>query len=152
MVLAWPEVVHVLPAQLTGLPDFEHLETTLRPELNDGGRRVGEAVWLSTHRGENVTGIAWEWVEVRPGLVGLRDINGAVSNAKWISETGAEFDELTRIVVHNLILHSLPWQAYALAALDGRTQRSSRPGRVVDIRAGCVRVPAAANAAATDRG
>jgi hypothetical protein len=134
MVMAWPRVDHKVSAELLGLPGFKHMETALRQDPDESGRRVGESVWLSVQRGKRVTGVAWEWVEVAPGLVALSDLNSVVSNARWVSELGTEFDELTSVVVLNLVLHALPWQQQALDCLADFV-RPPAPGRLSSGRA-----------------
>jgi hypothetical protein len=130
---SWPEVLWQLPADLQRGPVFQHMGTEVRPDLDVGGRAVGETVWAARLPDDRLIGAAWEWVEVLPGVPAIRDPNGIISNLRLVDDGGQELEELQCIVGMNRIAHATPWQqavvrtvrGEALSSLDSR-KRSGR--------------------------
>ena len=86
-----------------------HLGTTSR--LGDDGRRCGQAVWGLKIDGAGAIGIAWDWEEVRAGVVAMSDPMTVSSNASFIDDSGSPVDDFKRILHLNNAIFSLPWQA-----------------------------------------
>lgn len=84
--------------------------TDIRDDRDELGRSVGETVWAAQLDDGSVLGAAWEWVEAMKGVPALRDPNGFISNARLVSDNGAEADELQLIVGLNRIAHAIAWQ------------------------------------------
>lgn len=71
---------------------------------------MGDTVWAA-HLGEDqIFGLAWEWIEVKPGVPAIRDPNGFVSNVRLLDKNGDELEELQSVVHLNRIVHTTPWQ------------------------------------------
>jgi hypothetical protein len=141
---SWPEVSWQLPQDLRQGPVFQHMGTEVRPDLDDSGRAVGETVWAARLADDRLIGAAWEWVEVLPGVPGIRDPNGIISNLRLVDGEGQELEELQCIVGMNRIAHAVPWQQAVVGTVRGeamrgleRRRRSARRGR-----AGLVEGPA----------
>jgi hypothetical protein len=120
MVKSWPQVRLQVTDDFRGMPEFQHISTLWREDLAGREGRVGETVWAARLGNQDVVGLAWEWVEVRPGLVALLDPNAMISNAKLVGEDGVELDELRAIIAVNVVSHAVPWQARALDVIGGR--------------------------------
>jgi len=129
MVKSWPQVRLQVTEDFRGMPEFQHISTLWREDTAGRGGRVGETVWAARLGNQDVVGLAWEWVEVRPGLVALLDPNAMISNAKLVGEDGVELDELRSIIAVNVVSHAVPWQARALDVIGGRA--AAVPGGVV---------------------
>lgn len=135
---SWPEVLWQLPVDLQRGPVFQHMGTEVRPDLDVGGRAVGETVWAARLPDDRLIGAAWEWVEVLPGVPAIRDPNGIISNLRLVDDAGQELEELQCIVGMNRIAHATPWQqavmrtvrADALQAASDRFKPGARRGRV----------------------
>jgi hypothetical protein len=61
--------------------------------------------------------VAWEWIELMPGVLIISDVNGLVSNARFMTEDGRQEDELRAIATSNLIAYSTPWQNEVMSHL-----------------------------------
>lgn len=99
-----------------------HLQTSYEWGSADDPRLRGATAWLCQLPGNRGT-IAWEWVEFREGVVMLADPNAVASNIRFVSGSGQASDELRRVVLLNVIVHSLSWQNRVLAEIR------TRPGR-----------------------
>ena len=84
--------------------------TDVRIDSDEYGRAVGDTVWAARIDADHIFGLAWEWIEVKPGVPAIRDPNGFVSNAKLLNQDGHDLDELQSLVCLNGIAHSMPWQ------------------------------------------
>ena len=73
MVKSWPQVRLQVTDDFRGMPEFQHISTLWREDTAGREGRVGETVWAARLGNQDVVGLAWEWVEVRPGLVALPD-------------------------------------------------------------------------------
>jgi hypothetical protein len=140
---SWPEVLWQLPVDLQRGPVFQHMGTEVRPDLDVGGRAVGETVWAARLPDDRLIGAAWEWVEVLPGVPAIRDPNGIISNLRLVDDAGQELEELQCIVGMNRIAHATPWQQAVVRTVRGealqppeRRQRSARGGRVAYAEVG----------------
>lgn len=75
----------------------------------DRGLRFGQAVWgAGTEHDEHVA-LAWDWREVRPGVVAMADPMTVVSNVVLL-EDGHPIESLKQILYLNNAIFSLPWQ------------------------------------------
>ena len=102
--------------------DWHHFATSCDPFDPDLGLRVGSTVWVWRDASSRAA-IAWEWAELREGVVALSDPNSLVSNIDFIgSPTGLErVDAVGRKrLVLNTIVHGLPWQSAVLRELKAR--------------------------------
>lgn len=124
MVFSWPK--HAIRANHDGsnLPRLAHWSTHVDDDSADGAPRRGETCWYAEINERKAIAMAWQWVEVRPDLVAVRDPNTIVTNALWQDADGELADELRGIVYANLMVFQTPWQARVLQALrrQGRTK------------------------------
>ena len=67
-------------------------------------------------------GAAWEWSELRPGVVMLTDPNSLQSNLRFVGADHAVLDEAVAMVCLNRLAHHLPWQPAVSALLAAAHQ------------------------------
>jgi hypothetical protein len=132
-VMRWPaqdlEVTALDSSQLQPA-GWDHFATSCYPQFPAHDFRVGATVWV-LRQPDAKAAIAWEWAEVREGVVALSDPNSLVSNIQIVgAPMGLErVDPIGRKrLILNTIVHSLPWQLAVLRVLKA-------PGRA------CVKTP-----------
>lgn len=109
-ITSWPGVLWKVPASRAVWPVFHHMGSDVRPDSDEYGRAVGDTVWAARIDDDQIFGLAWEWIEVKPGVPAIRDPNGFVSNVKLVSQDGDDLGELQSVVCLNGIVHSTDWQ------------------------------------------
>jgi hypothetical protein len=117
MVRSWPAVDWCAPQSISDMPAFSHMGTQVRSANGPHGKAVGDTVWAAMLGEKGVVGVAWEWIELMPGVLIISDVNGLVSNARFVTEDGRQEDELRAIATSNLIAYSTPWQNEVMSHL-----------------------------------
>ena len=116
MIKSWPTVEWYLPPEPEDWPTMWHINTQVRDYGGGRNRCFGETVWLGTVDGKSI-GAAWEWIELRPGVVMLADQNTIVSNIRFVAENRLCLEELHAVISLNRVTHRLPWQDVVGAVL-----------------------------------
>ena len=62
-------------------------------------------------------GVAWDWVEVRSGVVAMADPLGLVTNLKLLDDHGEALTQIEVAVQLHQLVHALPWQSEVRRAL-----------------------------------
>ena len=129
MIKSWPiiEWFPSVPAEESRV--FLHMSTQVRQESRGAQPLVGSTVWLGSIAGQHA-GLAWEWVELRPGVLMLADPNSITTNLCMVDVTGRRQDELASSVSLNRLLHQLPWQEAVCEVIH-----SAQTGRAVGVAA-----------------
>lgn len=110
MIKSWPIIEWKLPPEMTLWPTLAHANSTVREGTGEHTeRRCGETVWIGVVDGQSV-GAAWEWVELRPGVVMVSDPNSIVTNLRFLDAAGSPQAYLPSVVSINRLAHMLPWQ------------------------------------------
>jgi hypothetical protein len=117
MIRSWPAIEWYLPSDEDRWPAFLHLSTHIRTSPDDAGRSAGDTVWLGHVAGQSV-GLAWEWVELRPGVVMMADPNSIITNARFAGPGRGLDDELHALICANRLANLLGWQQVVCAAVD----------------------------------
>ena len=122
MIKSWPIIEWKLPPDMGTWPALVHASTSAR-EANTGpvDRRCGETVWIGVVDGKSI-GAAWEWVELRPGVVMIADPNTILTNIRFLDESDAYQEPLRALVSMNRLVHVLPWQATVAAVLAAQPE------------------------------
>lgn len=94
---------------------FEHATTRVDHENAPKSCRRGQTIWW-TKLDEQEGAIAWDWVEVREGIVTMVDPMAVLSNIAIGSQVVA-VEEQDRLIVLNEWVHQMPWQSVVSAAL-----------------------------------
>ena len=66
---------------------------------------------------EQSAGVAWDWVEVQPGVVAMADPLGLVTNLKLLDDHGEALTKIEVAVQLHQLVHALPWQTEVQRAL-----------------------------------
>ena len=94
-----------------------HLGTRVLNLGNNLSPCSGQTLWGQDSR-ERVTGVAWDWVEVREGVVAMSDPFGVITNLRLVDEQG-EALPLKQAALHlHQLVHALPWQSQVRRALN----------------------------------
>lgn len=93
---------------------------------------AGNSVWVGNVGSAHV-GLAWEWVELRPGVLLLADPNSVITNVRFVDKRGRELDALKSLVCVNRILHELPWQESAVDVLAASGDHRTLQGLPVEL-------------------
>ena len=115
IVCAWPAVLWQAGCD----PElrFVHLGTSVLPDTSQGGACVGQTLWGEASEGR-AAGVAWDWVQIDPGVVALADPFALVTNLTFVNEHGVVLAPGELVVQLNEIVHSLPWQSEVCRALS----------------------------------
>ncbi len=105
-----------LPADLAAWTGFQHLGTNVRRDLTDGGFHAGDTVWGGMLGGQNIA-LAWDWLEIAPGIVTLLDPNRIVTNLRFLDEHDCYQEPLQAIISANRLTHCWPWQDAVVRAI-----------------------------------
>ena len=125
MIKSWPIIDWFPPSPEDEWPSFHHMSTQVRQERRGTEPCVGSTVWVGFIDGV-YAGLAWEWVELRSGVVMLADPNSIITNVQVVGADRQATDPLDAIVNLNVILHRLPWQDSV-----GEVLTSARQGRTL---------------------
>ncbi len=120
---SWSEVYVPLADWHNAIGELRHLGTSAQIGDNDEGLRYGQAVWGIRPATEKWVGIAWDWREIRAGVVAMADPMTVLSNLVFLDETGQALDPFKRILYLNNAIFSLPWQSLACANSDESAER-----------------------------
>lgn len=136
-VASWPEVEYYLPKHRSRWPRFRQggMSYELQPE---GTTQTGSSVWVGEVAGHAV-GLAWDWLETRPGVVALIDPNGIMSNLRFLRDEDHFESPAAACVSATRIVHALPWQDHVRLELirvrDAKRKSNSRvPQPCIDPR------------------
>ncbi len=109
MIKSWPIIDWFPPQPDEGWPSFLHMSTHVHQERGGTGPCVGSTVWVGAIDGV-YAGLAWEWVELRPGVLMLADPNSIITNLQIMDAGRLPQGLLGATVSLNTVLHRLPWQ------------------------------------------
>ena len=109
MIKSWPIIDWFPPQPDEGWPSFLHMSTHVHHERRGTEPCVGSTVWVGAIDGA-YAGLAWEWVELRPGVLMLADPNSIITNLQVMDAGRLPKNPLDAAVSLNTVLHRLPWQ------------------------------------------
>lgn len=118
-IRSWPGVL--LPYAEFCRSGFRHWNTQVIDLRALPGTRKGQATWISAHQPD--IGLAWDWVEVLPGVVALEDPMQIISNVDLQGAGNQLLDDDARRLALNRIVHRLPWQRAVREKLLGTSAR-----------------------------
>jgi hypothetical protein len=137
MIQAWqvsslPPVECYLPPDLAQWTSFSHISTRVRGAMSaDDGRAMGDTVWGGVRGGRDVA-LAWDWIEILPGVVCLLDPNSITTNVRFLDENDCYQEPLQAIISANRLAYLWPWQQAVLMHLS---EAATAPGNQVTPRA-----------------
>lgn len=114
IVCAWPTVLW----QAGATPELHlvHLGTSVLTQRDHGCPCSGQTIWGAPST-ERSAGVAWDWIELRQGVVALADPFGLVTNLRLLDAEGHELSATQTAVHLNELVHTLPWQTEVQRAL-----------------------------------
>ncbi len=127
MLGSLPHVEWYLPDDPEGWPPMWHMNTEVVEPDGPGACGRGHSLWMAELDGSRI-GLAWDWVEVRPGVPALADPNAIFSNIHFVCEDGRPMDTLVATIQANRIVHALPWQDPIRVLLHDKFARGKLPG------------------------
>jgi hypothetical protein len=77
----------------------------------------GQTVW-GRDSNEQVASVAWDWVEVRQGVVAMSDPFGVVTNLTLLDEQGEALSQREAALHLHQLVHGLPWQSQVRRVLS----------------------------------
>ena len=119
MIKSWATLEWYLPLRPERLSGFKHVGTQVRDDGSSSGFRAGDTVWTARFE-QWQAGLAWEWVEVKAGIVMLADPNSIVSNLHFVDGENQPVLGLAKTVAINRLVHGLPWQLPVCALLTSQ--------------------------------
>ena len=107
IVYAWAPVLW--QASSADELNLVHLGTRVLTFGDETNPRTGQTLWGDASE-NRATGIAWDWVEIRDGVVAMSDPLGMVTNLRLLDIHGELCNQM-QIAVHlHQLVHKLPWQ------------------------------------------
>ena len=85
---------------------------------------AGQTFWGSAF-GDGEAGVAWDWVQVMPGILAIADPMCMVTNLRLLSPEGAVLTAWEAARHLNEIVHALPWQDEVRRVLSARIRTPS---------------------------
>ena len=77
----------------------------------------GQTLWGDDSE-DRAAGVAWDWVELRRGVVAMSDPLGMVTNLRLLDAYGEVLNQ-SQVAVHlHQLVHALPWQSEVKRALQ----------------------------------
>lgn len=127
-VVSWPVVEWYIPKQRSKWPPFSHGVTGAHRD-DAACLHRGTSLWIGMLDNQSI-GLAWDWVEVRGGVVALIDPNGICSNLRLLHDQDHGQSELATCLSLYRLVHGLDWQPAAVAAIrkaQASSQLAQRP-------------------------
>ena len=115
IVCAWPTLLW--QASRAQQLHLAHLGTRVLTIGDDESPSTGQTLWGGS-REDPSAGVAWDWVEIRTGVVAMADPMGLVTNLRLLDASGEALSEFESVVKLNQLVHTLPWQTEVQRALS----------------------------------
>lgn len=114
IVYAWAPVLW----QASAAPHLHlvHLGTRVLTFGDDDGPSSGQTLW-GGQSDECAAGVAWDWIELRQGVVAMADPLGMVTNLRLLDDHGEALSQTQVAVQLHQLVHALPWQNEVTRAL-----------------------------------
>jgi hypothetical protein len=114
IVYAWAPVLW--QARSTAQLHLVHLGTRVLTLADGDGYCSGQTLWAGQSE-ECAAGVAWDWIELRAGVVAMADPFGMVTNIRMLDEHGEALTQTQLAVQLHQLVHALPWQHEVQLAL-----------------------------------
>lgn len=112
---AWPPVLW--QAESVDRLQLFHLGTRVVSPGDSSQPSVGQTVWGA--RSDNCeAGVAWDWIQIVPGVVAMADPMAVVTNLQLLGPEGEVLTAWEAARHLNEIVHALPWQQEVGRALS----------------------------------
>ena len=108
IVYAWAPVLWQSAA--TDRLHLVHLGTRVLNFGDDDAPCSGQTLWANDSATCSA-GVAWDWVELRRGVVAMSDPMGVITNLRMVDEQGEVMNQAQLAVRLHQLVHTLPWQS-----------------------------------------
>jgi hypothetical protein len=98
---------------------------------------AGQTVWVGPLGDGEQAGVAWDWVQLSPGVLAIADPMAVVTNLRLLGPDGEVLTAWQAARHLNAMVHGLPWQGEVervLAHADGERGRMPQPQRSAAVR------------------
>ena len=107
IVYAWSPVL--CQASCARRLHLVHLSTRVLTFGDDDRHCSGQTLWGANSE-EHAAGVAWDWVELRKGVVAMSDPLGMITNLRLVDEQGSALNQIQVALRLHQLVHALPWQ------------------------------------------
>jgi hypothetical protein len=76
----------------------------------------GQTLWGEAND-QHSAGVAWDWVEIRNGVVAMADPLGVITNVRFLDPRGDALPDREVAIRLQQLVHALPWQTEVRRAL-----------------------------------
>ena len=114
IVCAWPPLLW--QASDASQLQLSHLGTQVLSRRDDDGPTTGQTLWGDSNDARSA-GVAWDWVELREGVVAMADPLGLITNLKLLDDKGEALTFVEVALQLHEMVHNLPWQHEVKRAL-----------------------------------
>ena len=113
---AWPTLLWQVEKQIP--LRLQHLGTQITSPGDALSRTLGQTIW-AWHGQEGDVGMAWDWVQITPGVVAMADPMAVLTNLRLVGEAGTVLTALESARHFNDVVRALRWQDEVERALGG---------------------------------
>ncbi len=113
-IRAWPPVLW--QAGCDPQLCWRHIGTHVSHPSAFVGASSGQTLWAGSS-GDGEAGVAWDWIQLRAGVVAMADPMTVVTNLRLIGDEGEVLTATESARYLNAIVHALPWQDEVQRAL-----------------------------------
>lgn len=115
IMLQAPKVEWQLPKDQDGWLAFDHMNTRVT-DVDSQGCARGFTLW-STDLVGNPVFMAFDWVELRPGVPILTDPNAVLTNLCILDDAQQQESKLRQVAHVNVLVYKTRWQEAAVEAV-----------------------------------
>lgn len=115
-VLQAPQVEWQLPKDQDGWLAFDHMNTHV-VDVDSQGCARGFTLWSTDLEGKPVF-MAFDWVELRPGVPILTDPNAVLTNLCIVDGDQQQESKLRQVAHVNVLVYKTHWQEAAMKAVS----------------------------------
>jgi hypothetical protein len=114
IVCAWPTLLWQA-SRATQLR-LAHLGTRVLTNGDEDYPCSGQTLWGDPSE-SHAAGVAWDWVQIRDGVVAMADPLGLISNLRLLDVNGEPLSGMELAMQLHQLVHGLPWQTEVNRAL-----------------------------------
>lgn len=112
-ILTWEPVALTVDTLQRMSRRLRHLATSPQLPSPGAGLRQGQVLWGAKLGGRRI-GVAWDWAEMREGVVVLSDPMSIISNVRLLDAHGQAVPAHEGVLHLNSVVHGLDWHADVL--------------------------------------
>lgn len=119
-VISWVSVEMDVAEWKGLLRSFRHSVTSIHGETDEYGCHYGYTLWKANHADRpDTVGMAWDWREMQPGVVGQDDPMSILTNVR-LTKGGCPLSASETVLALNDAVYRIGWQRVARRQLQMR--------------------------------